>query len=250
VGSAAALVRQYFDVSIDRQSAWGTSDNALKAWRALSEDAGIFVFKHSFKEKGISGFCLVDDQFPIIYLNNSTAKTRQIFSLMHELAHLLLKVNAISKFDPSYVEQLPPKEKRIEQFCNAFAAEVLMPAEDFAGQIESVVEFDDPEILRLARRYLVSREAILRRILDRKLVPQSYYDRKVEQWEQESENGGSGGDYYATQSTYLGERYMQLVFGKHYQGKLSLEQVADYLGVRAKSVAGLEALMLRKEVSA
>lgn len=250
VRSAAASVRQYFGVSIDKQSAWGTSDNALKAWRALSEDAGIFVFKHSFKQKAISGFCLVDDQFPIIYLNNSTAKTRQIFSLMHELAHLLLKVNAISKFDPSYVEQLPPKERRIEQFCNAFAAEVLMPAEDFAGQIESVNKFDDPAIQRLARRYLVSREAILRRVLDRKLVAQSYYERKVEQWDREPENGGSGGDYYATQSTYLGERYMQLVFGKHYQGKLSLEQVADYLGVRAKSVAGLEALMLRKEVSA
>jgi hypothetical protein len=43
---------------------------------------------------------------------------------------------------------------------------------------------------------------------------------------------------------------MQLVFAKHYQGRLSLEQVADYLGVRTKSVAGLEATLFRNAVSA
>jgi Zn-dependent peptidase ImmA (M78 family) len=145
---------------------------------------------------------------------------------------------------------LPQKEKRIEQFCNALAAEFLIPSADFSGQLESLAQINDQSIQGLARRYHVSREAVLRRILDRGLVEQGYYEAKVKQWAEESENGGAGGDYYATQSTYLGERYLQLVFSKHYQGRLSLEQVADYLGVRTKSVAGLEAMMLRKVMSA
>ena len=99
-------------------------------------------------------------------------------------------------------------------------------------------------------RYHVSREAVLRRMLDRGLVKQAYYETKAKQWAEEFENGGDGGNYSATQSAYLGERYLHLVFGKHYQGRLSLEQVADYLGVRTKSVAGLEATMLRKAVAA
>lgn len=250
VQDAAASVRQYVGISVASQAAWSTSDEALKVWRNAVEGAGIFVFKHSFKQKSISGFCLADEEFPVIYLNNSTAKTRQIFSLFHELAHLLLKVNAISKFDDSYIQYLPQKEKRIEQFCNALAAEFLMPSADFSIQLESLTEINDPSIQALARRYHVSREAVLRRILDRGLVQQTYYENKVKQWAEETENGGSGGDYYATQSTYLGERYLQLVFSKHYQGRLTLEQVADYLGVRTKSVAGLEAMMLRKTVSA
>lgn len=250
VQAAAASVRQHLKISVVMQAAWGTSDEALKAWRNAVETAGIFVFKHSFKQKSISGFCLADEEFPVIYLNNSTAKTRQIFSLFHELAHLLLKINAISKFDDSYIQYLPQKEKRIEQFCNALAAEFLMPSEDFSTQLESMAQISDQSIQGLARRYHVSREAILRRILDRGLVEQAYYEAKAKQWAEESENGGAGGDYYATQSTYLGERYLQLVFSKHYQGRLSLEQVADYLGVRTKSVAGLEAMMLRKMKSA
>ena len=250
VQAAADFVRQYFGISLAAQTAWGSSDEALKAWRNIVEGAGVFVFKHSFKQKTISGFCLADEEFPIIYLNNSTAKTRQIFSLFHELAHLLLKVNAISKFDASYVEQLSPKERRIEQFCNAFAAEFLMPSADFSAQLDALNQVDDQAIQALARRYLVSREVVLRRLLDRGRVVQAYYEAKVEQWAGEAENGGAGGDYYATQSTYLGDRSLQLVFSKHYQGRLTLEQVADYLGVRTKSVAGLEAMLLRKAVAA
>ncbi len=250
VNKAADSIRKYLGISLKAQSGWKTSDEALKVWRNAVEEVGIYVFKHSFKQKSISGFCLADDEFPVIYLNNSTAKTRQIFSLFHELAHLLLRVNAISKFDRAYVDQLPQKERRIEQFCNALAAEFLVPSEDFSAQLRLVRQINDQAIAALALRYHVSREAILRRMLDRGLVEAAYYETKAKQWAEEFESAGEGGDYYATQSIYLGDRYLRLVFGKHYQGRLSLEQVAEYLGVRTKSVAGLEAIMLRKTVAA
>lgn len=250
VNKAADSIRKYLGISLKAQSAWKTSDEALKVWRNAVDEVGIYVFKHSFKQKSISGFCLADDEFPVIYLNNSTAKTRQIFSLFHELAHLLLRVNAISKFDRAYVDQLPQKERRIGQFCNALAAEFLVPSGDFSAQLRLVRQINDQTIAALALRYHVSREAILRRMLDRGLVEAAYYETKAKQWAEEFESAGEGGDYYATQSIYLGDRYLRLVFGKHYQGRLSLEQVADYLGVRTKSVAGLEAIMLRKTVAA
>lgn len=250
VRKVALKMREYFVISLADQASWGSDEEALKIWRNAVEEAGVFVFKHAFKQKAISGFCLVDDEFPIIYLNNSTAKTRQIFTLFHELAHLLLKVNAISKFDESYVDQLPQKERRIERFCNALAAEFLIPSDDFSRHASALRRIDEESIQNLARRYRVSREAVLRRILDRGLIERNYYDAKVKQWAEESGDGGSGGNYYATQATYLGESYLRLVFRKHYQGKLSIEQVADYLGVRTKSVAGLEALMLQRAVSA
>ena len=248
VQPAAEAARQYLGISLVTQTGWGTSEEALKVWRNAVEAAGIFVFKHSFKQRSISGFSLVDDEFPIIYLNNSAAKTRQIFSLFHELAHLLLHGNSISKFDDRYIEQLPPPQRRIEQFCNAFAAEVLMPSDDFSTQLAASGQIDDQSVEKLAGRYRVSREAVLRRIFDRGLVERAYYEAKARQWAEEAEGTGTGGNYYATQSAYLGDRYLQLVFGKHYQGGLTLEQVADYLGVRTKSVAGLEELMLRKAV--
>lgn len=250
IQKAAVAIRSYLNISLTDQGSWKSSDDALKSWRNAIEESGIYVFKHAFKQKSISGFCLADHEFPIIYLNNSTTKTRQIFSLFHELAHLLLNVNAITKLDVSYIEYLPKKEQNIEKFCNALAAEFLIPSVDFEEQLISTKSINEVFIQELARRYHVSREAVLRRMLDRGLVEQSYYETKAKQWAEEAKNGGSGGDYYATQAAYLGEHYLQLVFSKHYQGKLTLEQAADYLGVRTKSMAGLEEMLLRKVASA
>ena len=128
----AQRVREYLAIDINIQSAWGSTDEALKAWRNAVESAGVFVFKQSFKQKTISGFCLVDAEFPIIFINNGTTKTRQIFTLFHELSHLLVGVNSISKLDDSYIDDLPSREKNIEQLCNALATEILVPSKFFA----------------------------------------------------------------------------------------------------------------------
>ncbi|EQD79167.1 protein containing DUF955, partial [mine drainage metagenome] len=130
----AAAVRSYLGITLDEQIRWKDDEHALKKWRKAIEDKGVFVFKESFDQKDISGFCLVDGQFPIVYLNNSTTKTRQTFSLLHELAHLLLSINGLSKFDQRYVDRLPDQEKQIERFCNAIAAEILIPSPDFQMQ--------------------------------------------------------------------------------------------------------------------
>lgn len=248
IAPQAEELRGYLGISLEVQVGWRKEELALKMWREAVERSGIYVFKHSFKQKEISGFCLLDDDFPIIYLNNSTTKTRQIFSLFHELAHLLIGVNGISKVDDKYIEALRPREQRIERFCNAFAAEFLVPAEDFDRQIQGEVVYDDAFIKRLADRYSVSREAVARRLLDRGLLTPAEYRRRAAEWakQMKSQPAAPGGSYYANQAAYLGESYMRLVFGKHYQGKLSLEQAADYLGVKTASVGELDLFALGK----
>uniref|UniRef100_UPI001EE8AD23 ImmA/IrrE family metallo-endopeptidase n=1 Tax=Petrachloros mirabilis TaxID=2918835 RepID=UPI001EE8AD23 len=244
IPSVAQRVREYLAIDIDTQVAWGSTDEALKAWRNAVESAGVFVFKQSFKQKTISGFCLIDAEFPIIFISNGTTKTRQIFTLFHELAHLFVGVNSISKVDDSYIDELPSKEQKIEQLCNALAAAILVPPEDFLEQIEKLRVLDDDSIQALANRYRVSREVILRLSLDSGNISQGEYSTRVSQGT--SDNGlpskaSSGGSYYATQATYLGESYLKLVFGKYYQGKIDVDQVAEHLGVKAKNVAALEA---------
>jgi Zn-dependent peptidase ImmA (M78 family)/transcriptional regulator with XRE-family HTH domain len=246
IAPQAKRVREYLGISLADQQAWKDQRSAVQNWRNAIEHAGVFVFKNSFKQKDISGFCLPDTELPIIYLNNSTTHTRQVFSLHHELAHVLLDISAISKGDPEYIERLPRQAQRIERFCNAFAAELLIPEQDFAARLAGISEFTEEEIEELARRYWVSREAVLRKLLDRGLVSQNYYEKKAKEWAKQKKDG-TGGNYYATRATYLGEGFMNLVLSKYYQGKLGVEQVADYFGVKTGSVAGLEQIVLGKE---
>lgn len=244
----AAHIRTILQVNIEIQSSWHDDDSALKAWRFAIENAGVFVFKNSFKQKNISGFCLLDAEFPIIYLNNSHTKTRQIFSLLHELAHILLQTNSVSKNEP--LETLTGEHGRIERFCNAFAAELLMPSDDFSVQIRNQDLFDDQSIQCIARHYGVSREAVLRRLLDLQKVSQEYYQQKSALWKSQQKTQLGGGDYYATQASYLGERYLNLVLGKYQDGSITLAQAASYLGVSAKNMAGLEEIIARKGIPA
>ncbi|OGB01010.1 MAG: DNA-binding protein [Burkholderiales bacterium RIFCSPHIGHO2_12_FULL_61_11] len=244
----ARAVRKTLGISLDDQLGWKSDDLALKRWREALEALGVFVFKAPFKQKDISGFCLLDADFPLIYLNNSATKTRQIFSLLHELAHLLLNINGISKFESSYINRLPATERRIEQFCNKIAAEILIPSDDFAQQIagfpSNAESVQDYLYANLASRYGASREAVLRRLLDMERVSQSFYEQKAKLWSSQKK-AASGGDWYASQNTYLSDRLAREVIGRHYRNQISVEQASEFLGIKAKNFAGLEQRILQ-----
>ena len=245
----AEQIRNYLNVTLEEQLTWNDQETALKKWRSAVEEAGIFIFKRSFKQREISGFCLIDIEFPIIYLNNSTEKSRQIFTIFHELAHILLQTNGITKSDDRYINSLQGANKSIEIFCNKFAAEFLLPNHVFSEIIrETIVNVNDNDkiISKISSDYKVSREVVLRKLLDNNLISQKEYTLKVREWYSEQvgksqdKNKQSGGDYYANQATYLGENYLKLVFNKYYQGQYDIERVADYLNI--KKVATVEKL--------
>jgi Zn-dependent peptidase ImmA (M78 family) len=252
IEKSASLVRKYLAVTLGDQVRWRSSDEALRVWRNHIEDAGIFIFKRSFKQKEVSGFCLLDDEFPIIVINNSDPKNRQIFTLFHELAHILLGVNGITKIDDRYIDALPNNERAIEVTCNKFAAEFLVPSSDFETRAGKV-RVTDETLLELANFYTVSREVILRKFLDRSVVTDDYYKKKVRQWWEEylksKTDDESTGNYYSTQVAYLGNKYLSLVFRKLYQGQLTTDQVADYLSVKTKNVPGIEQAFTRQAVN-
>src|SRR5262245_52357245 len=83
--TVAAQAREYLGIDLDTQRRWKTTTEALKGWRDAVEERGVYVFKNTFKQKDVSGFCLYDPEFPLIYVNNSTAMTRQMFTILHEL---------------------------------------------------------------------------------------------------------------------------------------------------------------------
>ncbi len=246
----AQEARQYLGISFETQAReWRGPAEAFRGWRSAIEEKGVFVFKDAFKQDDVSGFCLYDAEFPVLYINNSLPATRQIFTLFHELAHILFATNGVTKADDSYIGSLTGEAQRIEVFCNRFAADVLVPLSEMR-RIAGNRAPDENLFGELAQYFKVSREVILRRYLDEGLVSQEYYAAKAREWVAEARNAraqaGDGGNYYATHAVYLGDTYLRLAFRRFYEGALSLEQLADHLNVRPKSVPGLEQRLLAK----
>ncbi len=175
-------------------------------------------------------------------------ETDNYMPLPLELAHLLLNINGISKFESSYINRLPATERCIEQFCNKIAAEILIPSDDFAQQIagfpSNAETVQDHLFANLGSRYGVSREAVLRRLLDMARVSQSFYEQKAKLWSSQKK-AAPGGDWYASQNTYLSDRLAREVIGRHYRNQISVEQASEFLGIKAKNFAGLEQRILQ-----
>ena len=246
----AATVRDYLGIDLAKQRQWRNSEEALKVWRDALEEHGVFVFKDAFRVDPFSGFCLYNEQFPIIYVNNSKPKNRQIFTLFHELAHLLFRTGGIDTPLDDYLDHLEGDSRRIEVLCNRFTGEFLVPGRDFDQRTRGMA-INDESIQELAETYHVSREVILRKLLDRKLVEPAVYEEKARDWTQSAKKGsGKDGNYYRTMGAYLGERYLGTAFSRYYQNRISVEQLADYLGVKVKNVPGMESLLFPRGATA
>jgi len=248
VSDVTKEVRKYLDASLDEQYALESYEAALKYWRNLLEEHGIFIFKDAFEDDEFSGFCLYDDEFPIIYINNSQAKSRQIFTLFHELAHLLFRTGGVDLRHDDFIRRMRGVNKRIEVFCNEFAGEFLVPSEDVHTHLRNK-NIDDNLLSGLAKKYSVSREVILRKCFDLRYVNQAFYDAKVREWGTERlgyDSSGSGGNYYWTQKAYLGEHYIETAFSKYYQGVISKSQLSDYLGIKEANVLKFEDHLLSR----
>ncbi len=250
VADLALQAREYLEISVETQASWKTPTEAFEIWRDCIEEKGIFVFKDAFQDDFVDGFSLVHDEFPVIYLNNSRPHTRQIFSLFHELAHLLLRRNGITR-------GVKTGGEKIERFCNRFAAEFLVPSADLETRLD-FPNYDDTAIWELASHYKVSGPVILLKLIDRRILTPADYREKTRKWKEayesklekaaESKKSG-GGDYYNTRAVYLGYRFMELAFSRYHQGRCSIEELAEHLNVKVKSVPGLEDRLLRKATS-
>jgi len=255
VEEIAADVRDYLGVSFQDQFEWTNEDIALKAWRRAFYDVGVYVFKDAFgrDHEEYSGFSLHDVEFPIVFVNNSTSRTRQIFTLFHELAHLLFETSGLATTSDEYIGKLSRDQRRIEVICNEMAAKALVPDEFFEEVYEEVIGSrriaKDPRSLAetLANRFCVSREMIYRKFLDKQLIEQEEYQSAAIDWTAQRTATGSGGNKYFTWLTYLGREFVSLAFARYYQGAISFEQVGDILDIKPRNLEKLEDYLVRSK---
>ena len=235
-------IRKGLKISIDEQAKWDSTETAFKSWRSAFEANGIFIFKDAFKNDDYSGFCLYDEKYPVIFVNNSMPDSRQIFTLFHELGHLLFKSGGVDFRSSSYTRLFRDYYLNIEDACNNFANEFLVPQNVFDSFELNVSEL---QFQKLAEYFSVSREVILRNYLERGLITQRYYEEMVDIWiKQSQDKKGGGGSYYYNRKAYLGDRYISIVYGKYYQNKITADNAAEYLNVKIKNLPAFEHIVM------
>lgn len=242
----AIELRNILGVSLADQKRYKKVDDMLEIWRDRFIQHGIYVFKDAFEDDSVSGFCLYDDVFPVIYINNSMTFTRQIFTLFHEFYHIVANTSGIDKMSDDYFDNLSSEQLDIEKSCNAFAGEFLVPENDFSKEI-TYKAIDEFYVVELSHKYKVSREVIMRKLLDKGLISKEEYERKHDEYlteairarQKKKEEGG--GNPYNTRISYLGYGYLHLVFDRFAKNRIDVFQLSEYTRTRIEHLPKLEA---------
>lgn len=225
-----------------------TSTEQLKLWKRSIESLGIIVLEQSFPVADLRAFTIYDKVAPVIVLNSSDTDNARIFSLFHELGHLVLK-----QTDTDQVLSLNIQSKyKDEFFCNKFAASFLVPKELFKQSVGIINNFDDENVKQLANQFKVSTSVIWIRLRDYNFINQDQFNKikgKLSVFEsfstskKKSKSGGNKNTYLYTTMNRKGEFYISEVFDAFNTRRITYYDVLDYIGVKAQTLPKLQRLM-------
>lgn len=172
------------------------------------------------------GFVLIDNYAPFMFINSADAKSAQMFTIAHELAHIWIGQSA--GFN---LRRLLPAEDPMEKLCDKIAAEFLVPEEIFREKWREWRDFQ-----KVAQFFKVSQIVIARRALDLGEITKEeffeFYDKYKEAPKKREEGGG---DFYYLQKRRLGLRFMKFVHQAVKEGKLLYRDAYLLTGLFGKS---------------
>jgi Zn-dependent peptidase ImmA (M78 family)/transcriptional regulator with XRE-family HTH domain len=230
----ARRVRELLGVTRQQQRNFRDVYDALNTWRESIERLGVAVFQASrVPSREMLGFSISEPSLPVIVLNMSDVPVRRIFTMLHEFTHLMLRTGGLCTLK---------EVQQIEVFCNEVAGESLVPRAWLLDEPDISArgpqdEWPDGVIEAMGRRYRVSRETILRRLLEADYTSRAFYERKHEEYKAEFETTRPEDGFvppYTLAVAEAGRMFIQLVLESYRQDKITTSEVSDFLEVRTK----------------
>ena len=190
VETAAERIRKTLRLPEDWTSRHLIWEDALQALRNAAEDIGILVAFNSvvglnnhrpLDPEEFRGFVLCDAYAPLVFVNGADAKSAQMFTLAHELAHLWLGYGGLFN-----LVNMRPHDDQGEQYCNRVAAEFSGSGQKIASRWPEACDTENP-YKTAANWFKVSPLVVARRRSDLKLISMSaffvFYQQQREEWE-------------------------------------------------------------------
>ena len=225
-GTVSAIVddiRKTLGLNENWASEFNTWDAAQNHLVEQIEDNGIIaIFNGVVENNGYRkipveecrGFVLVDSVAPFMFINNADSKSAQMFTIVHELAHIWTGHSAGFDF-----RKLQAAADENEQLCDKVAAEFLVPEKSFL-----VFWSHSPDIKKAARFFKVSEIVIARRALDVGILSKqqffAFYDEYIHREFTKKEEQPGGGDFYATARKRLSITFATHIFNAVRSGDL------------------------------
>ena len=225
VEQVAREISEALRFSVQERAAAKTWTDALSRLVEQTDDTGVLVMingvvgnntHRKLDPQEFRGFALFDEVAPLVFVNGADTKSAQMFTIVHELAHIWAGKSALTDSSP---EDIPTD--RLERWCDEVAAEVLVPMADFETKLRP---FEDTQetLARLAREYKVSTLVILRRLFDagnfKKDEFWKHYDQELERL-RKIISASAGGNFYNTQNFRVSRKFSRALLESTFSGR-------------------------------
>jgi Zn-dependent peptidase ImmA (M78 family) len=235
----AATIRRTLKLDLTERRNLPTWEDALRRLIEQSDEAGVLVMvsgvvghnsHRPLDPDEFRGFALADDLSPLAFVNGADTKSAQMFTLVHELAHLWLGRTGLSDVTP-----LSRPSDGAEQWCNGIAAEVLVPLAAIKAELRPGAKLAE-EVTRLTRQFKVSSLVILRRIHDAGSLSRPAFteahEAEVARLQDVLAKRRSGGNYYLTTASRVSKRFARAVLASTWEGRSSFTEAFRLLGCK------------------
>ncbi|MDD3740591.1 MAG: XRE family transcriptional regulator [Bacteroidales bacterium] len=162
VEKAAIRLREYWELGTD----------AISNIRQLLELRGVKVYTLDHDDSFDGASFLTGNNQPVVVVNSKDKSIDRVrFTIMHELAHLLLNITS----------ELADNSKFIEDLCHKFASCFLLPSkkliELIGGKKRSYININ--ELISIKEGYGISLRAIVFRLKEMEIISEVYYQKWV-----------------------------------------------------------------------
>jgi Zn-dependent peptidase ImmA (M78 family) len=242
VDAVADQMRAVLDWTAQSRATCRGSDGALTWLREHAEAAGVLVMisgyvgsnthrtldPHEFR-----GFALADPFAALVFVNGADSKAAQVFTLVHELAHLWLGETALSDLDPRST-----RANDVERWCNQVAAEFLVPMAEFRNRFTRSADLR-AQLQPLAEHFRVSPQVILGHLREAGALTWDEYlvelDVERERVADFLAHRGGGGNYYNTKPVQVSRRFASALIASAKEGRTPYTRAFRLLDVKKES---------------
>ena len=252
-------LRELLGVTDDNQRQAAKQGRPFDFWRGRMEEHNVLVFvvsgpHYSIALNQMRGFAIAKPELPVVVINGQDySQGGKAFTLLHELAHIVLGESAISNGTGEELATTA-EERRIERFCDAVAAAALMPRRRLLSFPEAAApgerKWSETELQSIARTIGVSREALLIRFVTLKRASWDFYNEQRERFRLEyqlaaEEKAQQPKKKVAIKRSIMlmswnGRSFTRLVLRSYYDRRITLNDVSSYLGAKVKHIPALE----------
>ncbi|MBI4264882.1 MAG: ImmA/IrrE family metallo-endopeptidase [Acidobacteria bacterium] len=234
--TVANVVRDRLAISVTAQFQWMSASAAFDGWREAVEDVGVAVFLFQIGSASCRGFSLWHDRAPVIAVNTAWNDEARIFTLFHELGHLITRTNSACVAAPPAA--VSGAWDPAERWCEHFAAAVLVPeaalhellAARLGARARKVT--DVTTVRWIATRFRASLRAVTLRLIELRLANWDLYRELPPSGDaRRGGGGGKGRDRQEIQEDQLGGRALELFRRAVDSDVVSRSQALTYLDV-------------------